>query len=48
MRKIVEDAAGTPEAEPPAQGITLSIPTHMAAPSRALVLREGPNPTSAV
>jgi hypothetical protein len=45
MRNIVEDAAGTPEAEPPAQGVTLSIPTHLAAPSHALVLREGPKPT---
>ena len=35
---------GAPEAEPPAQGVTLSIPTHMAAPSHALVLREGPKP----
>ena len=45
MRNIVEDAAGTPEAEPSAQGVMLSIPTHMAAPSHALVLREGPKPT---
>jgi hypothetical protein len=45
MRKIVKDAAGTPEAEPPAQGVTLNIPTHMAAPSHALILREGPKPT---
>jgi hypothetical protein len=36
--------AGTPEAEPPAQGVTLSIPTHMAVPSHALVLRAGPSP----
>jgi hypothetical protein len=42
MRQIVKDAAGTPEAEPPTQGVTLSIPTHMATPSHALVLREGP------
>jgi hypothetical protein len=45
MRQIVKDAAGTPEAEPPEQGVTLRIPTHMAAPSHALVLREGPKPT---
>ena len=45
MRTMVRDAAGTPEAEPPAQGVTLSIPTHMVAPSHALVLREGPKPT---
>jgi hypothetical protein len=37
------DAA--PGADTPAQGVTLSIPTHMAAPSHALVLREGPKPT---
>jgi hypothetical protein len=37
--------AGTPDAEPPAQGVTLSIPTHMAAPSHGLILREGPKPT---
>jgi hypothetical protein len=37
------DAA--PGAGTPAQGVTLSIPTHMAAPSHALVLREGPKPT---
>jgi hypothetical protein len=45
MQKIVKDAAGTPEAEPPAQGVTLSIPTYMAAPSHGLILREGPKPT---
>ena len=45
MREIVKDAAGTPDAEPPAPGVTLSIPTHMAAPSHALVLREGPKLT---
>ena len=45
MRNIVEDAAGTPEAEPPAQGVILSIPTHMVAPSPAPILREGPKPT---
>ena len=28
-----------------AQRVTLRIPTHMAAPSHALVLREGPHPT---
>jgi hypothetical protein len=44
MRKFVKDAAGTPEAEPPTQGVTLSIPTHMAAPSHVLILREGPKP----
>jgi hypothetical protein len=44
MRKSVMDAAGMSEAAPPAQGVTLSIPTHMAAPSHALVLREGPKP----
>ncbi len=45
MQKIVKSAAGTPEAELPAQGVTLSIPSHMAAPSHALVLREGPKST---
>jgi hypothetical protein len=45
MRKFVKDAAGTPEAEPPARGVTLCVPTHVAAPSHALVLREGPKPT---
>jgi hypothetical protein len=45
MQKTVKGAAGMPEVEPPAQGVTLSIPTHMAAPSHALVLREGPKPT---
>jgi hypothetical protein len=45
MQKIVKNAADAPEAEPPAQGVTLSIPTHMAAPSHALVQREGPKPT---
>jgi hypothetical protein len=47
MQKLVKDAAGTPEAEPLAQGVTLSIPTHMAAPSHALILREGPKPHAA-
>jgi hypothetical protein len=41
--KTRDDAAGAPEAN--TQGVTLSIPTHMAAPSHALVLREGPKPT---
>jgi hypothetical protein len=44
-RDSTTGVAGTPDAETPAQGVTLSIPTHMAAPSHALVLREGPKPT---
>jgi hypothetical protein len=42
-REIVENAAGTPEAN--IQGVTLRVPTHVAAPSHGLVLREGPRPT---
>jgi hypothetical protein len=38
-RKIADRA---PEAS--RQGVTLRIPTHLAAPSHALVLREGPSP----
>ena len=41
-----DSATGTgsaPEASTP--GVTLRVPTHMAAPSHALVLREGPKPT---
>jgi hypothetical protein len=38
-------AVGALEASRPAQRITLRIPTHMAAPSHVLVLREGPKPT---
>ena len=44
-RSITDDVAEVEEAGEPAQGVTLSIPTHMAAPSHALVLREGPKPT---
>jgi hypothetical protein len=40
--KTMDDAAGAPGRQP--QGVTLSIPTHVAAPSRAFVLREGPTP----
>jgi hypothetical protein len=43
MRKIMDGAAGAPQAG--AEPVTLRIPTHMAAPSHALVLREGPKPT---
>jgi hypothetical protein len=45
IRKITHDAAEVEEAGEPEQGVTLSIPTHMAAPSHALVLREGAKPT---
>ena len=38
-----DSTAGTPDAS--MQGVTLSIPTHMAAPSHGLILREGPKPT---
>jgi hypothetical protein len=38
----MDDAAGAPEGS--AQRVTFRIPTHMAAPSHALVLREGPKP----
>ena len=41
--KTMDDAAGAPEAN--TQGVTLSVPTHMAAPSHGLILREGPKPT---
>jgi hypothetical protein len=41
-RTIAPDA---PEADTPAEPVTLRFPTHMAAPSHALVLREGPKPT---
>jgi thiamine pyrophosphate-dependent acetolactate synthase large subunit-like protein len=37
------DTAGAPDAS--TQGVTLSIPTHMATPSHGLILREGPKPT---
>jgi hypothetical protein len=42
-RKLVDGVAGTPEAG--AERVTLRILTHMAAPSHALILREGPTPT---
>jgi hypothetical protein len=42
-RESTNGAAGAPEASTP--GVTLRVPTHMAAPSHALVLREGPKPT---
>jgi hypothetical protein len=44
-RPITDDAAEVEEAGEPAQGVTLSIPTYMAAPSHGLILREGPKPT---
>jgi hypothetical protein len=44
-RKHMDRAAGAPVGDAPAQPVTLRIPTHMAAPSLALVLREGPKPT---
>jgi hypothetical protein len=44
IRDSTTGVAGTPEAEPPAQGVTLHIATHMAAPSHGLILREGPKP----
>jgi hypothetical protein len=43
MIRTITDAA--PEADTPAERVTLRVPTHMAAPSHALVLREGPKPT---
>jgi len=43
MQTSMDGAPGTPNAS--TQGVTLRIPTHMAAPSHALVLREGPKPT---
>ena len=43
-RKIVTGGAGAPEGGAPAPRVTLRIPTHMAAPSHTLVLREGPKP----
>jgi hypothetical protein len=42
-RDSTTGAVGAPDAS--TQCVTLSIPTHMAAPSHALVLREGPKPT---
>jgi hypothetical protein len=39
MRKIEKDAAGTPKAEPPAQGVTLSVSTHGRAIPRAHPVR---------
>ena len=42
-RKSTEGAPDKSEAS--TQGVTLRIPTHMATPSHALVLREGPKPT---
>jgi hypothetical protein len=39
----MDGAPGTPDAS--TQGVTLRIPTHLAAPSHALVLREGAKPT---
>jgi hypothetical protein len=44
-RDSTTGAAGAHMADTPAQGVTLSIPTHMAAPSHGFVLREGPKPT---
>jgi hypothetical protein len=41
----MDGAVGAPEASTPAQQVTLRIPTHLAAPSHALILREGPKPT---
>jgi hypothetical protein len=43
--EIVGSGADVAEPDAPAQRVTLCIPTHMAAPSHALVLREGPKPT---
>jgi hypothetical protein len=40
-----DDAACVSEASGPAQRVTLRIPTHLAAPSYALILREGPQLT---
>ena len=42
-RDSATGAAGAPDAS--TQGVTLSIPTHMATPSHGLILREGPKPT---
>jgi hypothetical protein len=42
-RDTTTGTAGAPDAS--TQGVTLSIPTHMAAPSHGLILREGPKPT---
>ena len=42
-RDSTTGTAGAPDAS--TQGVTLHIPTHLAAPSHALVLREGPKPT---
>lgn len=41
-RKIV---VGASEGNTPAQGVTLSTPTHIAEPSPGLVLRDEPKPT---
>jgi hypothetical protein len=46
-QKSMDGAARTPEAATPAQRVTLRIPTHMAAPSHALILREGPSSLTA-
>jgi hypothetical protein len=43
--KFIGGAAAAPEADAPAQGVTLSVPTHIAGPSHGLVLRDGPKPT---
>jgi hypothetical protein len=43
-RKSVASGADAPDASASALRVTLRIPTHMAAPSHALVLREGPKP----
>jgi hypothetical protein len=43
-RPITDNAAEVEEGGEPAQGVTLSIPTHMAAPSHGLILRERPEP----
>jgi hypothetical protein len=42
-RDSTTGTAGAPDAS--TQGVTQHIPTHMAAPSHVLVLREGPKPT---
>ena len=44
-RQITDDATEVEETGEPAERVTLRIPTYVAAPSHALVLREGPKPT---
>lgn len=46
-RQIMDGATDVEEAGEPAKRVTLGIPTHLAAPSRRFILRDGPKLTRA-